>query len=58
MSYKEASASCDWCSRDLRDGDDICCRKCHEALEQKVADLEAQIESLEDEMRGQYEKNN
>jgi polyhydroxyalkanoate synthesis regulator phasin len=47
MSYKESFAECGWCSKVLSDRSEVACRKCHEELEEKVAELERKIEELE-----------
>ena len=50
MSYREAEVMCDWCKSAIGDREDLACYDCHEALEAKVAELEATIESLRDEL--------
>jgi len=50
MSYNESNIECDWCSKPIKSGADVACRKCYEALEQKVAELEKEIETLNREL--------
>ena len=50
MSVKHSLAKCDWCGRKIEDGESVACRPCHEELEQleqKVVDLKAEIESMQ-----------
>ena len=50
MSYFKSDAVCDWCRNSLGNRHDVCCRACHEKLEQDNADLEAQVRELQAEI--------
>ena len=49
MSYIGSAASCDWCRDSIYDDEYVACRKCYEALEERVADLEKEIQALQEE---------
>ncbi len=46
MSYSESKASCDWCRDSIYDNEYVACQKCHEKQEQRISDLEREIESI------------
>jgi len=46
MSYRESELCCDWCSTQIGHKEDAACKECYEKLEDQVADLEKELESL------------
>ena len=50
MSYQKSEVECGWCGKTVDDGGEVACRKCYEALEGQVGDLEKRVAELEEEL--------